>query len=57
MEVQKINKKEIDKHEGISEKYNNAKYEYFESKINYKTFISKVEDLFKDLEEPGDKAA
>ena len=57
LDVQKANKKEIEKHEGISEKYNKAKYFFYEDKTNYKTFISTVKDIFKDLEEPGDKAA
>lgn len=58
LDVQKANKEAIENHEGISEKYNNAKYEYFEDKTDYKTFISTLEDLFKDLEQPGkDEAA
>lgn len=58
LNVQKANKEIIEKHEGISEKYSNAKYHYFEDKIDYRTFISTLEDLFKDLEQPGkDKAA
>ena len=57
LKTQENNSKKLEAHEGVGDRFGSAKYNYYNGKIDYKTFLSLTKDIFKELEEPGEKAA